>query len=125
LLLNFRQAAAVNDVAGIQLCNRLLFTEDSGFWSRFIWYRPIEITTTKRSSIQSKFNIILPVQKASKRGLTFLALSDKLFVIDVTVYLDVQKNPGPEMEASTTRLNMTHMHLNIPVNNRGVINSLS
>jgi hypothetical protein len=31
LLLNFRQAAAVSDVAGIQLCNRLLFTEDSGF----------------------------------------------------------------------------------------------
>ena len=70
LLLNFRQAAAVSDVAGIQLCNRLLFTEDSGFWSRFIWYRPIEITTAKRTKIQSKFNIIHPVQKASKRGLT-------------------------------------------------------
>lgn len=42
-------------------------------------------------------NISSPITKASRRGLTALALPNKLFWIDLTVHMDVHWNRGPPL----------------------------
>jgi hypothetical protein len=51
----------------------------------------------RRVAIQSIYNISLPVYKSSKRGLLCLSLPHHLFWIDLTIYMDIQRNPGPSI----------------------------
>ena len=86
-------------------------------WSGKFLPRPIQCCRLKHVKFQAKFNISFPVQKESKRGQTTLALPAKLFVLDLTVFLDVQKHPGPDLQTAFSRPNLALVNLSSPVNN--------
>ena len=48
----------------------------------------------KRVAGTSDCNISKPITRSTKRGFTLLPLPGKLFWMDLTVHMDVQKNPG-------------------------------
>ena len=54
----------------------------------------------KRVIARSDCHILKPIIRSSKRGFTSLALPGKFFWMDLTVYMDVQQNPGPPFDHS-------------------------
>ena len=52
----------------------------------------------KRVIARSDCHISKPIIRSSKRGFTSLALPGKFFWMDLTVYMDVQQNPGPPFD---------------------------
>lgn len=115
LPLNYQHGTADIQVSSSQLSGKFFLAGLSEISPQL--FRPCQ---SKRVKIQSKFNITFPVQKASKRGQTTLALPEKLFVLDLTVFLDVHKNPGPEMQTASFRSSLAPVNLNLHANN-GVI----
>ncbi len=49
-----------------------------------------------RRNCESNFKITLAFNKSAKHGSTCLALPSKPFVVDLTIYIDVESNPGPD-----------------------------
>ena len=75
-------------------------TEYPGLFCQFTLWHHIGASFTK---VQSKFNIKYPVQKYSKRV---------VFLMDLTVHLDVQSNPGPEIQRLSLRPRAPNENLN-------------
>ena len=49
----------------------------------------------KRVYVSRKYNINFPLRRTSKHDDTTLALQGKIFVQDLTIFMDVKANPGP------------------------------
>ena len=49
----------------------------------------------QRVDYQSNFKLSYPVSKSSKHGLICVALPCKVFLMDLTVHMDIEINPGP------------------------------
>jgi hypothetical protein len=49
----------------------------------------------KRELLPSKYGASLPVYKSTKHGMVCLSLPAGLFVMDLTIYVDISRNPGP------------------------------
>ena len=54
--------------------------------------------TVKRRDTGTNLRICKPVVKNTKHGLICLALPSRVFTLDLTVHVDVEKNPGPEQK---------------------------
>ncbi|CAB4045816.1 Hypothetical predicted protein, partial [Paramuricea clavata] len=52
----------------------------------------------KRELLPSKYGASLPVYKSTKHGMVCLSLPASLFVMDLTIYVDISRNPGPSQE---------------------------
>ncbi|CAB4021845.1 Hypothetical predicted protein, partial [Paramuricea clavata] len=61
---------------------------------------------------------------AGKHGQTTLALPDRVYKIDLTVYLDIEKNPGPEMDVLAYSSNLPPKNVNLRAIHEGSINYL-
>jgi len=52
----------------------------------------------KHVAVTSDCHVSKPIIRSTKRGCTSLALPRKFFWMDLTVHMDVQKNPGPPFD---------------------------
>ena len=67
-------------------------------------------------------NINFPLRKTGKHGDTTLALQGKIFVQDLTIFMDVKANPGPEQLNETSSRNAsTRGILKLSATNNGTI----
>ena len=66
-------------------------------FSRFFLTSRIQFN---RINASSHLNVSTPALKTTKRGSVLLALPDKLFWSDLTIHMDVQKNPGPGVDTN-------------------------
>ena len=64
---------------------------------------PVVCVVIRRHNLQSHFAVSLELIKQSKHGTTCIALPSRLFVIDLTVHVDISPNPGPAKVCSLLR----------------------
>ena len=73
-------------------------TYSCGFWSGLkpIYYLNFA-AQLKRVNCDSNSNLKFPVSKPTKHGTLTLALPSKLLWTDITIHMDIQRNPGPPL----------------------------
>lgn len=72
--------------------------------------------TSRLAWVHTNLRQNLPINKLSKHGITTLELPSRLFYTDLTVNMDVETNPGPEVlrnDKTPQRISTLH---NPPVN---------
>ena len=72
--------------------------------------------TSRLAWVHTNLRQNLPINKLSKHGITTLVLPSRLFYTDLTVNMDVETNPGPEVlrnDKTPQRISTLH---NPPVN---------
>ena len=112
LLLNSYHGASDVGYTTFQSFDGVSFTVFSGFLLQSACNCQIR-NPVRRIMMQSKFNIKFPVYKAGKHGQTTLALPSKVFVIDLTVYSDIEKNLGPEIDVLAYPPNLPLKNVNL------------
>ena len=78
-------------------------------------YHVTLIIQLQRVSAQSARNIVSPVFKTTKLSSVSLALPDKLYWIDLTVHMGIQRNPGPVSSETSAQLQPPLCKSNLPV----------
>ena len=96
-------------------------TYSCGFWSGLkpIYYLNFA-AQLKRVNCDSNSNLKFPVSKSTKHGTLTLALPSKLFWTDITIHMDIQRNPGPPLAEfrSVVQTPATNLNSNLPVVDR-------
>lgn len=68
-----------------------------------------------RVVFQSDKNIVYAIIKTTKHGTVSLALPDRLFWMDLAIYMDIQRNPGPVASENSIQTSFfTFCNSNIP-----------
>lgn len=79
----------------------------------------------KRADLSRNYNVNYPVRRTGKHGEITLTLQRKLFVQDLTIFMDVKANPGPdkllnEIVSCSAQDQVTGMKL-LAMNNKGIM----
>ena len=100
--------------SGHRLLSRCTYLGDSG------WFYVLTTQVNfERVNLLSHYNLSYPSLKTSKYGITTLVLPSRLFVMDLTICMDIQENPGPELveNRDISRSNDSAVVLNLPAKN--------
>ena len=77
-------------------------------------------TALKRMDCNSNSDIVFPISKITKHGMVTLALLSRTFLMDLTVHMDVEANPGPETVTAARNATGSKL-LNLNVSATGTI----
>ena len=77
---------------------------------------PVVRVVIRRHNLQSHFAVSLVLIKQSKHGTTCIALPSRLFVIDLTVHVDISPNPGPDVQLKPEYGKSNDQHLPCVIN---------
>ena len=70
-------------------------------------------TALKRIDCNSYSDIIFPISKITEHGIVTLALPSRSFLMDLTVHVDVEANPGPETVTAARNATGSKLNLNV------------
>ena len=83
--------------------NNVIFTEEPGLYKDVyfsVLYEPVLPWRVKifRIEFSSETKVSFAVVRSAKHGVTSLALPAKLFVVDLTICVDISHNPSPDFQ---------------------------
>ena len=94
--------------------NNIISTEEPGLFKDVhlsVLYEPVLLWRVKifRIELGSEVKMSFAVVRSAKHGVTSLALPAKLFVVDLTICVDISPNPGPGFQ-SGSRISDNHKY---------------